>query len=282
MYTLGVWLHQAREARGSTVEEVSAATRIRARLLDALEAGDFAAFPGGDVQARGFLRLYARYLGLSPDEALARYDAEIKGVEPVLPRAPAERRPSLPARAPTRPLELHPPTAPLPPPQSSAMGLDRLMIVGLVLIVLLAAITAAGFMLSRNAGRGAAATVATQETTTAPAPAVAGAPSTTPATLTSPIVTPTFPANPQGVVELILEATEHVWVRVTADGQQVFEGMMAAGQTAPWSGRQQVAVDTGNGAGLLVTVNGQSQGTMCGRAQVCTRAWGPAGEVAAP
>lgn len=281
MYTLGVWLRQAREARGSTVEEVSAATRIRARLLDALEAGDFAAFPGGDVQVRGFLRLYARYLGLPPDEALARYDAEIKGVEPVLPRAPAERRPSLPARAPTRPLELHPPVA-SPPPPPSTMGLDRLMIAGVVLIVLLAAITAAGFMLSRNAGRGAAATVATQETTTAPAPAVAGVPPTTPASLASPIVTPTFPANPQGVVELILEATEHVWVRVTADGQQVFEGMMAAGQTAPWSGRQQVAVDTGNGAGLRVTVNGQSQGTMCGRAQVCTRAWGPAGEVAAP
>jgi len=281
MYTLGVWLRQAREARGSTVEEVSAATRIRARLLDALEAGDFAAFPGGDVQVRGFLRLYARYLGLPPDEALARYDAEIEGVEPVLPRAPAERRPSLPARAPTRPLELHPPVA-TPPPPPSTMGLDRLMIAGVVLIVLLAAITAAGFILSRNAGRGAAATVATQETTTAPAPAVAGVPPTTPATLTSPIVTPTFPANPQGVVELLLEATEHVWVRVTADGQQVFEGMMAAGQTAPWSGQQQVAVDTGNGAGLRVTVNGQSQGTMCGRAQVCTRAWGPAGEVAAP
>jgi cytoskeletal protein RodZ len=281
MYTLGVWLHQAREARGSTVEEVSAATRIRARLLDALEAGDFAAFPGGDVQVRGFLRLYARYLGLSPDEALARYDAEIEGVEPVLPRAPAERRPSLPARAPTRPLELHPPVA-SPPPPPSTMGLDRLMIAGVVLIVLLAAVTAVGFMLSRNAGQGAAATVATPETTTAPAPAVAGVPPTTPATLASPIVTPTFPANPQAVVELILEATEHVWVRVTADGQQVFEGMMAAGQTAPWSGRQQVAVDTGNGAGLRVTVNGQSQGTMCGRAQVCTRAWGPAGEVAAP
>lgn len=281
MYTLGVWLRQAREARGSTVEEVSAATRMRARLLDALEAGDFAAFPGGDVQARGFLRLYARYLGLAPDEALARYDAEMKGVEPVLPRAPAERRPSLPARAPTRPLELHPPVA-SPPPPPSTMGLDRLMIAGVVLIVLLAAVTAVGFMLSRNAGRGAAATVATPETTTAPAPAVAGVPPTTPGTLTSPIATPTFPANPQGVVELLLEATEHVWVRVTADGQQVFEGMMAAGQTAPWSGRQQVAVNTGNGAGLLVTVNGQSQGTMCGRAQVCTRAWGPAGEVAAP
>ena len=281
MYTLGVWLHQAREARGSTVEEVSAATRIRARLLDALEAGDFAAFPGGDVQVRGFLRLYARYLGLPPDEALARYDAEIEGVEPVLPRAPAERRPSLPARAPTRPLELHPPVA-TPPPPPSTMGLDRLMIAGVVLIVLLAAVTAVGFMLSRNVGRGAAATVATPEATTAPAPAVAGVAPATPGTLASPIVTPTFPANPQGVVDLILEATEHVWVRVTADGQQVFEGMMAAGQTAPWSGRQQVAVDTGNGAGLRVTVNGQSQGTMCGRAQVCTRAWGPAGEVAAP
>ena len=50
MDTLGEWLRQAREGLGGTLEEAAAATRIRARFLEALEAGDFAAFPGGDVQ----------------------------------------------------------------------------------------------------------------------------------------------------------------------------------------------------------------------------------------
>jgi len=62
---LGRRLREAREAKGSTLEEAEDATRIRAHFLESLEAGDFAAFPGGDVQVRGFLRIYARYLDLS-------------------------------------------------------------------------------------------------------------------------------------------------------------------------------------------------------------------------
>ena len=57
---------------------------------------------------------------------------------------------------------------------------------------------------------------------------------------------------------------------------------MARGQEETWSAQEAIIVDTGNGAGLQVTVNGQLQGTMCGRAQVCTCAWGPAGEIAVP
>jgi cytoskeleton protein RodZ len=278
METLGVWLRLAREARGSTLEEAGAATHIRPRFLEALEAGDFAAFPGGDVQVRGFLRIYARYLGLSADEALARYDAEVHGIEVILPRARPEARPSLPARAPTRPLVLHPPTAAPPPPPPRVMGLEKLIIGGIVLMALLVIVTGVGYFLSRETGEGAAAVASATAT-----PSVkAGLVPTESATTASPIVEPTFPISPQGEAELTLEATEHVWARVTADGQKVFEGMLATGQVETWLGRELIVVDTGNGAGLLVTVNGQPQGRLCGRAQVCTRAWGPAGEVAAP
>jgi hypothetical protein len=69
---------------------------------------------------------------------------------------------------------------------------------------------------------------------------------------------------------------------VTADGLTVLKGLLQSGQIETWSGQETIVVETGNGAGLLVTVNGQPQGTMCGRGQVCTRAWGPAGEVAVP
>jgi hypothetical protein len=83
-------------------------------------------------------------------------------------------------------------------------------------------------------------------------------------------------------VTLMLEATEHVWVRVLTDGQTVFGGLMAPGQIASWSGQETIVVETGNGAGLQVTVNGQPQGAMGGRGQVCARAWGPGGEITAP
>ena len=73
MRTLGEQLRQAREARGETLKDVEGATRIRALYLEALEAGDPALFPGGAVQIRGFLRVYARHLGLSAEEAVAQF-----------------------------------------------------------------------------------------------------------------------------------------------------------------------------------------------------------------
>ena len=278
METLGIWLRQAREAREASLQEAESATHIRGRFLEMLEAGDFAAFPGGDVQVRGFLRIYARYLGLSPDEVLARYDAEVHGIEVVVPTTtPTETPPVLSARSATEPLEFQLHNIPISTSWPRWMNPETLMIVGIVLIVLLAVLTGVGYLVSRGADEQAAATA----TETALTAAVLPTPTETPV-LPSLSPTPTFAPNPEGGVTLMLEATEHVWVRVLTDGQTVFGRLMAPGQVASWSGQETVVVETGNGAGLLVTVNGQPQGTMGRRGQVCTRVWGPGGEMAAP
>ena len=96
--TLGAWLCRAREAKGSTLKEAESATRIRARFLEALEAGDLAAFPCGDVQIRGFLRIYARYLDLSQDEVFARYKSETRTGEAAPSGVPASPQAPSPAR----------------------------------------------------------------------------------------------------------------------------------------------------------------------------------------
>jgi transcriptional regulator with XRE-family HTH domain len=75
MIGLGRILAEAREARGATLDEVERETRISRRYLIALEEEDFAAFPV-QVQARGFLRLYATYLELDPAELLALYPTD--------------------------------------------------------------------------------------------------------------------------------------------------------------------------------------------------------------
>jgi len=277
METLGVWLRQTREAREGSLQEAEAATRIRVRFLEMLEDGDFATLPGGEVQVRGFLRIYARHLGLSPDEVLARYDAEVHGVEAVvLPDTSAEMEPAPPARSATGPVAFQPRDIPVSTSRPRWMNPETLMVAGIVLIILLAVVTAVGYFMGQGAGERVAITA------TATVPSGAVLPPTATATPPLPIVTPTFPANPQGGVRLTLEATEHVWVRVLTDGQTAFEGLMAPGQAERWSGQEAVVVDTGNGAGLLVTVNGQPQGVMGGRGQVCTRTWGPTGEVAVP
>jgi cytoskeleton protein RodZ len=283
MDTLGIWLRQAREGQGSTLAEAAVGTRIRPRFLEALEAGDFAAFPGGDVQLRGFLRIYARYLGLPPDEVVARYNAEVHGVEAAPPAAPAETRPLSPASAPTRPMTFQPPSAPVYTARPRRLSLETLMIAGVVLVALVAAVAGGAYLVSRYRGEETAATATTAVPAEAALPTTAAqTPNTAAETPAPPAATPTFPVSPQGGVTLTLEATEHVWVRVTADGRTAFEGMLATEQVETWSGREVIVVETGDGAGLQVTVNGQPQGTMCGRAQVCARGWGPTGEVIVP
>ncbi len=77
--------------RGVSLEEVSAATRISTRFLEAIESDKWESLPGG-VFNRGFIRSVARYLGLDEDSMVAEYSLETRGrVEAgVVPDPPME------------------------------------------------------------------------------------------------------------------------------------------------------------------------------------------------
>ncbi|MEZ4401970.1 MAG: helix-turn-helix domain-containing protein [Kofleriaceae bacterium] len=69
---LSTWLVAGREARGLARAQVARTTRIPVRTLENLEDGRWDELPA-DVFVRGFLRSYARCVGLSVDEVLVRY-----------------------------------------------------------------------------------------------------------------------------------------------------------------------------------------------------------------
>src|SRR3989304_1894829 len=71
MGTLGERLRREREAKGISLEEISARTRIGVRLLKAIENEVYEQLPGG-VFNQSFVRQYAQYVGL--DEAQAARD----------------------------------------------------------------------------------------------------------------------------------------------------------------------------------------------------------------
>ncbi len=64
--------------RGVSLEEISVATRIAPRFLEALENEQWEQLPGG-VFNRGFIRSVARYLGLDEDNLVAEYALQTKG-----------------------------------------------------------------------------------------------------------------------------------------------------------------------------------------------------------
>lgn len=70
--TLGEKLRQAREARGIPISEVAEQTRIAPLYLESIDNDDYRALPGG-IFNRGFVKSYARYVGVDEQEALLDY-----------------------------------------------------------------------------------------------------------------------------------------------------------------------------------------------------------------
>src|SRR5882757_1374243 len=68
-------LYAARERKGVDLYRAERDTKIRARYLGALERGDYKELPGA-VYTKGFLRNYALYLGLDPEEVLSQWRRE--------------------------------------------------------------------------------------------------------------------------------------------------------------------------------------------------------------
>ena len=77
-------LYAARERKGVDLYRAERDTKIRARYLGALERGDYKELPGA-VYTKGFLRNYALYLGLDPDEVLLQWRRERGDVKEAAP-----------------------------------------------------------------------------------------------------------------------------------------------------------------------------------------------------
>ena len=77
-------LYAARERKGVDLYRAERDTKIRARYLGALERGDYKELPGA-VYTKGFLRNYALYLGLDPEEVLDHWRRERGDARDVAP-----------------------------------------------------------------------------------------------------------------------------------------------------------------------------------------------------
>ena len=73
--TLPERLIAARERKGVDLLRAERETKIRARYLAALEAGEYGDLPGS-VYTKGFLRNYALYLGLDPEDVTRQWKRE--------------------------------------------------------------------------------------------------------------------------------------------------------------------------------------------------------------
>src|SRR5262245_66054783 len=71
---LATWLRDGRTQKKLTIEDVARITKIQLRILERLESGQYDGLPA-EVFVKGFVRSFARCVGLDESEALQKYGA---------------------------------------------------------------------------------------------------------------------------------------------------------------------------------------------------------------
>jgi cytoskeletal protein RodZ len=92
MESLGEYLKREREYRSISLEEISLKTKIRKNILRGLEEDRLGSL-SSPVFVKGYLKAYAGYVGLDPNEVVLRYEASLKPQEEPRVKKPAEETP---------------------------------------------------------------------------------------------------------------------------------------------------------------------------------------------
>lgn len=274
MSQLGERLRTARESQGISLAQAAAETRILQRYLVALEDCDYVHLPG-DVYARGFIRNYANYLGISPDELIELYRRE---------------------RGATDPIRVVPVTT---APRIRGVFVPSFFGVFFVVLILIA-LGYLALSATNNLGGG---------TQLASGPTVAPTSLPTPEPLATSMPAPTGPAvlgsaatpggqppsEPAGgaapptlapsptpqeapiVFEITIQPGDNggSWIRIETDGQRVLQQVLKPGEARRFTAQRQVVMRAGNAGVVSVAVNGQPQPQLGAAGQVVTFVWPP-------
>ena len=279
MPAFGENLRREREMRGVSLEEISSATKISLRFLDAIEREDFAKLPGG-IFSRSFIRSYAHYLGLDEDRVVAEFQL---------------------AARPQTDFDLHRMAA---GNASAGRPGSRTPLIGTAVAIVL---LAGGYLLFRYAARTAEApapppaAVVTPKPTAPPPSApmtsgettalpgvnpvtgeVAAGSASAPPTAVPPGAVPNPPGAPAAGVsstppsslqaappagskpaagtDLVLQvaATDRAWVAVDADGKTVLQRVLNPNEVETLKAHKAFDVTTGNAQAVILTLNGET------------------------
>ena len=293
MESIGEFFRQVRETKGLTIDEVASKTRIRTDFVKALEDGNFAKLPD-QVFARGFVRSYARSLGLDEDDAIHRftqsagayYDKQGERERLKVRQAEEERKRQANRKA-----------------VAIAIG------IAILTLIFLLSREQSSLLVRRSSSDPPASASKrtappTPESQDAPpsqqAEAVPPAPKTKPSeppvesakasegSNAGPVTGPASTASvapelatpspsslgsdgplggislegsgaTEGQLALDLEATELSWVVVQVDGGSPQEALLRPGEKARWKGQDQFILTLGNAGGVKAELNGKPQ-----------------------
>ncbi|MFN8527778.1 MAG: DUF4115 domain-containing protein [Anaerolineae bacterium] len=287
---LGRYLRQTRESKELTLEDAEHALRIRRRILESFELGEFNLSEFSPVQITGFMRNYARWLGLDEDTILSYYETaadETLKRERRASRRKKKRSRSRRDKRDTQPLNgVTSDTNPKPPTKSQRLssvppstyggysysgipaprqgiGLGGFLLRVLIGLVSIAVIVYVAVQLLQNSTNNPFPNI----TDSGDPDILAQLPATSTATLI-PTRTPILnTAVPEGLQQLYsgqgllvtIQFTERSWVKLATDGTDRFIGVARPGTVLEYPAQDTITVTASNAEALDVMFNGEAQ-----------------------
>ncbi len=234
--SFGAELCRVREEQRISIMDISAATRINMKFLEAMEEGNFAILP--QTYVRAFVREYAQCVGLSIDEVLAKYD-EASGSKP------ADKKGEVHAGEKT--------SAPVPglQTQSARAPLQRH---AMMIAAALGAIVLALYMINTS----------TNSHATRPVPEVpfdnvvreSEATLVKPETIVSSTPVPMKPPEPDSL-RLEIATSDSVWISIVIDGKKTEEYLFPPNRRKTWAAKDRYMITMGNAGGAIFKLNGE-------------------------
>jgi cytoskeleton protein RodZ len=259
--SIGSQLAAAREAKRLTVADVAARLHLRAMFVDAMERENWQPI-GEPVYVRGFVRSYARLVGLDPEPLIGQLNVEYyPPPEPV----PQDERSSRNGEAPPaagdaytfeRHVRIERQSSFYPWLLGALSTVAALLVFMVVRVYFFAPaenVAQVPPVVSQAAGVNAGDSVAaTPEANAIVAAADRGATS-------------------QSGVQLRLQLTQDCWLAVAVDGKRVLYETLPAGSVREFRAARTITLRAGNAGGVVATVDGQPLGTLGSRGQVQER-----------
>ncbi|MEM0978930.1 MAG: RodZ domain-containing protein [Cyanobacteria bacterium P01_H01_bin.58] len=261
LQTIGAYLQDARQEQDKSVDDIANQTFIRPPLVRAIEAADWESLPE-PVFIQGFIRRYADALGLDGLAIAKQFEATPVAVLPqaklanrggldgvvapqdrhglkVLSKAETARSATTVARRPT--------------------GAWKWW-VGIPAIAL---VVGGVWAITQNTPRTASLTPATTEATDVPVEESATSEVSESSTVTeddseSPSQTPSV-GGTSAPITFQVNMEGDSWMRVIADGSEVYEGTLTTGTQQSWTAQNELQVRVGDAGAVLYSFNGSSQ-----------------------
>ncbi|MCM0760121.1 MULTISPECIES: RodZ domain-containing protein [Sporomusa] len=247
MQTVGELLRAERLKKDLSIKDVESAISIRALYLNAIEEGNYGVIPG-EVYVKGFIRNYATFLGLDPQQVMEIYRQNKGQVTESVPESSQQEEPV------SR------------PPQSGNAWFKWLGIA-----VVAAGIVAGVTWWSSGSQKPVPTPPSQSAAPKQPEPAMQQPAAQQPASNPMPSTQSALPVQPAAKVIVNVKYNSQCWTQVMADGKEIYEGIPKRGESLTWEAVNTLTAKFGNAGAVEVVYNGNAVGKIGGNGEVIVK-----------